>query len=363
MSQHPVHGTGFRPAPNRAQLAQQLNDLGVANTSDTRALLGRLATDAAALHRTIRALSELSEPDIADLPDVDDDVDAAMRRLFGRCKDQSLLRKGERIGRQNRVLLAYLIARVGHPVPLHELLVVNGLRNATSRRLRELETEHGHFSIEVTGSGDSTAYTLKHAIPDLDATAYYWLRRNIRTRKPKTIRPYERLLALLSARLGQAVPIDDLAYVLPKQRSEGKGRARTPQLAVARRVRELREEGWQVQSGKDKTRVGLAPSDYFMETLDRLPPYVRISAGVRDDALQAAERRCESCGWSPADGAQDRKKQLEVHHRMPQRNRPIDVNDPSNLQVLCNICHAGVESKLNKALAKAAATQGIDGAP
>src|SRR3954454_575212 len=85
-----------------------------------------------------------------------------------------------------------------------------------------------------------------------------------------------------------------------------------PQLAVARRIRELREEGWQVQSGKDKTRVGLAPSDYILETLDRLPAYERIKASVRDAVLERAGRRCESCGWAPADGPDRGRKQLEV---------------------------------------------------
>jgi len=91
-----------------------------------------------------------------------------------------------------------------------------------------------------------------------------------------------------------------------------------------------------------------------METLERLPEYERIKASVRDDALTAAGRRCENCNWGPADGSSRGKKQLEVHHKMPQRDRPVDVNDPTNLQVLCNVCHAGVESKLKKAWAAAA---------
>jgi hypothetical protein len=199
--------------------------------------------------------------------------------------------------------------------------------------------------MRVTGTGDSTAYMLESLKPNVPATAYYWLKRNIRNRKKKTITPHARLLALLSARLGEVVPLDDLAHVLPKHDSRGRGMPRSPQLAVARRIRELREEGWIVQRGKDKTRVGLAPSDYTLETLDRLPPYERIKASVRDAVLERAMRRCERCGWGPADGPARGKKQLEVHHKDPQRTRPQDVNDPANLEALCNVCHAAVRSR------------------
>ncbi|HEY8589524.1 MAG TPA: HNH endonuclease signature motif containing protein [Naasia sp.] len=326
-----------------------LIEIGLAPAQPATDLLRLLATDAAALHDLIRGLAELSPPDESVLPNVDRLVDEHMRRAFPNCIDQSLVRKSRKTGRQNRRLLAYLMAHVGEEVSLQELLLVNGLHNGTSRRLRELETEHGHFRVTVEGKGDKTTYRLESVDPDIPATAYYWLKKNIRDRKKGTITPHNRLLALLSARLGEVVPLDDLAYVLPKNESRGRGIPRTPQLAVARRIRELREEGWQVQSGKDKTRVGLATSDYILETLDRLPAYERIKAKVRDAVLLGAGKRCENCGWGPADGSQRGKKQLEVHHRDPQRARPEDVNDPKNLEVLCNVCHAGVESRLKRA--------------
>jgi 5-methylcytosine-specific restriction endonuclease McrA len=331
-----------------AALDARLAALGVPATPESRAVIRKLASEPSALHATIRELAALRPWDASRVPDVDCMVDKAMTEMFGDCTDPSLLKKGVRMGKQNRLLLAYLLERVGQPVQLQELLVTNGLHNATSRRVRELATEHGHFAVEVVGTGETTAYVLRHSKPDIEATAHYWLKRNIRSRKKKTITPHERLIALLSARLGDPVSIDDLAYVLPKHESSGKGRARTPQLAVARRVRELRERGWQVHSGKDKTRVDLAASDYVLETLDRLPEYERIKAKVRDDVLEAAKHRCKKCGWGPEDGRTGKKKQLEVHHKHPQRARPEDVNDPANLMALCNVCHAGVEAKLKK---------------
>jgi 5-methylcytosine-specific restriction endonuclease McrA len=333
-------------------LETALADLAIPDTPETRALLARLASDSAALHRTVRRIAAARRPRVADLPDVDGQVDARMESLFGNCIRTELLRKRSRMGAQNRLLLSVLLERVGEPVPLQELLLVNGLHNATSRRLRELETEHGHFTIHVEGTGDSTAYVLEHDRPDIDATAYYWLKYNIRALSPNRITPHERLLSLLSARLGQAVPLDDLAYVLPKRESGGKGVARAPQLAVARRIRELREKGWQVHSGE--TQAGLSRSDYLLDTLERLAEYERIKARDRTAALERANYRCEQCGWGPADGVSEGRKQLEVHHKIdPQRTRAADVHRPENLETLCNRCHAGVESDMKRRIPSA----------
>jgi hypothetical protein len=344
------------PAPDARDLLLQeaLADLGIPDTMETRALLARMANDSAALHRTVRRLAAAHRVDETSLPDVDGPVEEYMRSTYGTCIRPELLRKPRRMGRQNRRLLSVLLKRVGEPVPLQELLLINGLHNATSRRVRELETEHGGFAIRVEGTGDATAYVLEYPRPDIPATAYYWLKRNIRNLRARQITPHDRLLALLSARLGDVVPLDDLAYVLPKSESAGRGRARTPQLAVARRIRELREKGWQVQSGKDRTRVGLASSDYLLETLDRIPEYERIKASQREAALRRAGYMCEHCGWSPSHGASRGKKQLEVHHRIdPRRSRAADVHRRENLEVLCNLCHAGVERRMKRLVPRA----------
>jgi hypothetical protein len=63
-------------------------------------------------------------------------VERHMRRAYRNCLDPSLLRKGSKLGRQNRLLLAYLMERPRREVPLHELLLVNGLHNATSKLSR-----------------------------------------------------------------------------------------------------------------------------------------------------------------------------------------------------------------------------------
>ena len=72
-----------------------------------------------------------------------------MRKTYTKCTEPRVLKKAKKTGPQNRLLLSVLLDRLGQPVPLQELLLLNGLRNATSRRLRELEVEHGHFSMRL----------------------------------------------------------------------------------------------------------------------------------------------------------------------------------------------------------------------
>src|SRR5205823_889888 len=117
------------------------------------------------------------------------------------------------------------------------------------------------------------------------------------------------------------------------------GRVRQPQSETTRRLRALREAGWQLYSGLDKVVAGLAPSQYIMLSLERLPPYERLKPAVWSAVIQRDRRTCQHCGWTPTAGPSQGRKCLEVHHRDPQRARPEDVNDPANLVTLCNTCH------------------------
>lgn len=97
--------------------------------------------------------------------------------------------KGSRIGRQNRLLLGVPLDSLSERVPLQELLLVVGLHHATSRRVRELETEQGGFTIRVQSTGDITAYVLEYPRPDIPAAGYYWPKRSIRGLKAGQITP------------------------------------------------------------------------------------------------------------------------------------------------------------------------------
>ena len=71
--------------------------------------------------------------------------------------------------------------------------------------------------------------------------------------------------------------------------------------------------------------------------------HARVSTGpsaeVRAEVIARARGRCERCGtWAD---------QGQVHHRKPRQmggtSRP-EINDASNLVLLCQLCHDDVES-------------------
>ena len=316
--------------------AAVLADLDLEATAARSQLVSKLLTEPTALLSLLGRLAELRAPDESVVPPIDEIVGAELEARYGDRVAPALLAKRSKIGPQNRLLLAVLLARVGEPVSLVEVSSTNDLSTGTPRRLRELRWEHGGYDIEVVGAGRTTSYVLKSPDPRPEVSAEYWLRRNIRDSKLSTP---DRLVALLSARLGQPVPIEDFAYVNPRLAARGKGRAREAQYATGRRVRALREKRWQVYSGIDNVVEGLASSEYVMLTTERLPEYERIPTRTWTAVLKRADGRCENCRWGPDDGPSQGRKLIEVHHTEPQRFRPRDVNDPKKLQALCNRCH------------------------
>src|SRR5262245_55319726 len=111
--------------PTRAEIDNVLRELGVPATGESRGLLKLLSSDPGALHRVIRRLSAYTAPDESKVPDIDGLVNDRMAVLFKNCTDKRLLRKRRAMGSQNRLLLAFLLERIGQPVPLQELLLVN----------------------------------------------------------------------------------------------------------------------------------------------------------------------------------------------------------------------------------------------
>src|SRR5260370_338472 len=83
-------------------------------------------------------------------------------------------------------------------VALAVLLLANGLRSATPRRLRELENEHGAFRMRTYSRDGVQHYILESPKPDAPACARYWIKANLRS-SPCT--GPRRVLGLLSAYL------------------------------------------------------------------------------------------------------------------------------------------------------------------
>jgi hypothetical protein len=328
-----------RAAVERA-VTECLRDIGLPSSRERLEVLRHVLTNSDAILAVLGRIAELRAPDVSGVPDIDRLVSEELRSRFEGKVPDSLLVKRAKMGPQNVLLLALLLERVGEPVPLVELLFANDLANATSRRLRELRWEHGGYDLEVRGTGKTTAYVLRSPDPRPDVSAEYWLRRNIRNSTDLEVG--ERLLALLRAHLGERLSIEEFAEVNPRSSSRGKGRARDPQYATARRVRALRERGWQVYSGYDGVVEGLAPSQYVMLTFDRLPEYERLKARDWKAIMERASYRCEDCSWGAMDGSSQGRKLVEVHHTDPQHARAEDVNDFSKLRALCNVCHDAV---------------------
>lgn len=234
--------------PNSEAVDAELDQLGIPPTREARQLLGLLATEPHTLYSAISRLSELNLPGEDAVPPIDRLVDERLKSKFASCSERSVLRKAKPISGQCRRLLAVLLRDVGTSVPLAELLLVNGLRSATPRRLRELETEHGSFSIRTFSKKRVQHYELEHAEPDIDACCRYWIRANLRNSDLPSPR---RALALLSAELGKPVSRRDLDYVLPEQESPGHGLPRAASGGTNDAIANLRDRGYTITEGPD----------------------------------------------------------------------------------------------------------------
>ena len=246
-------------SPDPAAVDAELEELGIPSTRETRSLLALLATEPHVLYVALSRLSELRVPDEHEVPPIDRLVGERLQTNFGHCTEPSILRKGKSMGSQCKRLLAVLIRDVGTPVPLAELLLANGLRSATPRRLRELETEHGFFAIRTFSKDRVQHYLLEHPDPDIDACCRYWIRANLRN---SPLPAERRALGLLSAEVGTPISRRDLDYILPEPTSPGHGLARAAGGHTDEVITALRERGYRI----DEVSAGFILSDALRPT-------------------------------------------------------------------------------------------------
>lgn len=133
------------------------------------------------------------------------------------------------------------------------------------------------------------------------------------------------MLEFFKANVGREVTKEMLEYVS------------YPMQERPRRVRELTEEGWQIDSSLD--RRGMTPGSYYMTSPEQLAPKARRHIKQRNRLLEAAGYRCALCR---ADATTDRTIRLQVRHVEPVSQG--GTNDDDNLLVLCDACHAGKHS-------------------
>ncbi|MRJ75462.1 hypothetical protein GEV29_02840 [Aeromicrobium sp. SMF47] len=218
-------------------------------------------------------------------------------------------------------ILTYLRARLGEVVEKEELRGVSAIYE-WARRVRELRVEHGWPISSNAHRPDLRPgqYVLEADEPDEQIASDWKLASTIR-KLPGGAKG--RGLELLKALSPRPVDKDQLEYVMKIK-------------SYARRIRELDEEGWKIESNVDNS--SLPPGSYVLTSLDRNPPRVRQAIKLRYEILERDKNRCRDCGNSPdSDGVT-----LQVHHLLPVSQGGNE--DADNLITLCSQCHAGRHS-------------------
>jgi hypothetical protein len=242
--------------------------------------------------------------------------EAELRRVLNMVSPHLGLPRGAR-----ERILRYLELRVGETVQREELAGVAGIDD-WARRVRELRVESGYriASNETRDDLKLGEYVLEASEPDL-ALRDQWRTANGIRRSGGSGRA--RLLAFFHASVGRVVTKEQLRYVSGIQEHP-------------RRVRELTEVGWQIDSHLDS--AGLHPGEYLMINTEQLDAKARQHIKRRHELLARAEYRCTICGADPrSDGVR-----LQIHHRLPVHAGGANTDD--NLVVLCDGCHAGAHA-------------------
>ncbi|CAL9457470.1 hypothetical protein SUDANB171_02551 [Streptomyces sp. enrichment culture] len=220
-------------------------------------------------------------------------------------------------------ILLYLRRHVRESVPGTALAGVSGITE-WARRVRELRVEFG-YQIESGVTRDDMPYEnymLMAEEPDEDLADRWRLAKSARNlKKPggKSESGRARLIHYLTQISPRPADKEQLAYVAKIHE-------------WPRRLRELEEEGWQIDSNVDDP--SLPPGSYRLATLERRPPRVRKSIKLRYRILDRDDRTCQDCGRTPTQGVA-----LQIHHEVPVHWG--GTNDESNLVTLCIQCHGG----------------------
>ena len=111
----------------------------------------------------------------------------------------------------------------------------------------------------------------------------------------------------------------------------------------ARRLRELRAEGWKIRANND--RGELSPGEYVLE--DPTPPaYVvslNLSNRTRAQVLERNGYTCQMCGAGASDKDDNgRNVRLHIGHIVDRSHGGTD--NLSNLRALCSQCNQGAKN-------------------
>ena len=139
--------------------------------------------------------------------------------------------------------------------------------------------------------------------------------------------------AYLQERVGQVVHTSELF--------EASGR----QAEYTRRIRELRAEGWKIQSYLDA--ADLKPDEYRLASPPPENPSPRfarrVSRKVRALVLQRNGYTCQMCGAGAGDMVEGQRTRLEIDHIDPKLVGGDE--ELTNLRVLCSVCNSGMQER------------------
>jgi len=150
---------------------------------------------------------------------------------------------------------------------------------------------------------------------------------NKRAKKLKTEKNgvWQKLLDSLSKSLGKVVPNEVLIDV-------------SGQHNYARRIRELRAEGWDIVYNAN------SPSGYVLRSEEKISKSadVYINFKLRHKVLERDNYTCQLCGQKANDKYDGGTVKMEVDHKIPLKQGGKTVEE--NLWSLCNQCNAGKKS-------------------
>lgn len=112
----------------------------------------------------------------------------------------------------------------------------------------------------------------------------------------------------------------------------------TNQHNYARRLRELRTEGWQIVYNS-------SPQGYIMPTAEKVEknPGEYVNLRLRSEVLERDNYTCQMCGYAAGQTYSDGETvRLEADHIIPLAEEGQTTVD--NLQTLCSRCNAGKKS-------------------
>ena len=150
----------------------------------------------------------------------------------------------------------------------------------------------------------------------------------------KKLSSKKRIGEFLRSRIGQVVKGKEIQEVVPNVTE------------WARRVRELREEGWPIRTNNDDDR--LKPGEYLLESEPPAPDSYKfsrsISSRIRAQVLERNGYTCQMCGAGAGerDEATGRKVKLHVGHIIDKSHGGQD--ELSNLRALCRTCNEGAKN-------------------